>query len=257
MALLSSYRWRRRLVWAAPLLVVVIGAVALIVLLPRGSGIPPEQPRSNQPAQVARELKGVPVTPEMRREVNRTLTAFVRSAVTRQDPAAAWNLVTPAMKSGSTRAEWRRGNLPVFPFPAVVKEATGWYVIESFENDLLIELVVHARPETKRGAIAFQIDLKRIGRGADRRWLVDSFVPERVYAPSEPTAAPSERKVQPPVANLKPEYPSGRLNPLWFAVPGAILGLIILVPLVVLLIHWRRGARAEKAYRRSLAHDPE
>jgi hypothetical protein len=250
--ILASYRWRRRLLWALPALVVVVAFAVLIALLPRGSGIPDDEPsavapRARQPEQVAPVRRPVPVTRSTRREVNAVLTAFVRHAVAREDPEAAWELATPALKAGQTRADWRRGDLPVYPFPARAEEATGWYVLESFENDLLLTLVMHARPGTNRGVIAYQVELRRLAQGGDRRWLVDAFIPERVYAPAS-ESKPGRRATPQPSS-----VPSARLSPWWFIVPGLLLSLIVLVPVTVALLSWRRGVRAEKAYRRNLA----
>jgi hypothetical protein len=249
--ILASHRWRRRAVWALPLVAVAVGFAALVASLPRGSGIPDEAPSAappnvQEPVEVAPVQRPVAVTPTTRREVNAVLKAFVRHAVRRENPAEAWDLATPALKAGQTRAEWRRGDLPVFPFPAKVNEATGWYAVESFEDDLLVTLVMHAPAATKRGAIAYQVELKRLGTGEDRRWLVESFIPERVYTP------PSAQKPTRDAAPQPSSVPSARLSAWWFVVPGLLLSLIVLVPATILLVNWRRGARAEKAYRRSL-----
>jgi hypothetical protein len=249
--ILASHRWRRRILWALPPVAVAVGFAALVASLPRGSGIPDEEPSAAppsapEPAEVAPVRRPVPVTPGTRREVNAVLTAFVRHAVRRDNPAAAWDLATPALKAGQTRAEWRRGDLPVFPFPAKVNEATGWYAVESFEDDLLVTLVMHAPARTKRGAIAYQVELKRVGVGNDRRWLVNSFVPERVYTP--PAAEKPTRDAAPQPSSV----PTARLSSWWFVVPGILLSLIVLVPVTILLVSWRRGVRAEKRYRRSL-----
>jgi hypothetical protein len=254
--ILGSHRWRRRLVWTVPFLAVAAGFAALVASLPRGSGIPDAEPTPTRPQSAQADPadsfgRAVRVTPATRREVNAVLTAFVRHAVARQNPGAAWELATPGLRAGSTRADWKRGDLPVYPFPARPEEATGWYVVESFENDLLVDLVMHARPETKRGAIAYQVELRRVGSGNERRWLVEAFVPERVYVPAAEARGRGER----PGAQAAPAPPSSsgaRLSAVWFIVPGLLLSLIVLVPLTILLVSWRRGVRAEKAYRRSL-----
>jgi hypothetical protein len=250
--LLDSYRWRRRILWALPFVVVAVAFAVLIVSLPRGSGIPEDEPSAAPPGPTVPEPvttigRRVRVTPATRREVDRVLTEFVRHAVVREDPVKAWDLATPALRAGQTRAEWRRGELPVFPFPAKVSEATGWYVVESFENDLLVTLLMHARPGTKRGAIAYQVELKRVPARGDRHWLVDAFIPERVYTPPSKQKPPRSATPQPS------SVPTARLSPWWFIVPGTLLSLIVLVPVGLALVNWRRGVRAEKAYRRSLA----
>jgi hypothetical protein len=249
--ILASHRWRRRILWAVPFALVAVGFAVAVASLPRGSGIPEEEPSpsppsAQEPEQIATVQRAVPVTKSTRRQVNAVLTAFVRHAVAREDPEGAWELATPALKAGQTRAEWRRGDLPVYPFPAKVGEATGWYVVESFEDDLLLTLVMHARPGTKRGAIAYQVELKRLGTGRNRRWLVDAFIPERVYTPA--SNEKSARGATPQPSSV----PSARLSRWWFIVPGLLLSLIVLVPLTVLVVGWRRGVRAERAYRRGL-----
>jgi hypothetical protein len=248
--ILASHRWRRRILWALPFVLVVVAFAALVASLPRGGGIPDDEPSAaprgaQAPEEIAPVQREVPVAGSTRREVNAVLTAFVRHAVTRDDPEAAWELATPALKAGQTRAEWRRGDVPVYPFPVKVDEATGWYVVESFENDLLLTLLMHSRAGTKRGAIAYQVELKRLGQGTDRRWLVDAFIPERVFTP----ASTEKRRATPQPSSV----PTARLSSWWFIVPGLLLSLIVLVPLTIALVSWRRGVRAEKAYRRSLA----
>jgi hypothetical protein len=51
------------------------------------------------------------------RAIHVLLRSFVPEAVGRHHPGRAWDLATPAMRSTTTRADWRQGSLPVFPFP--------------------------------------------------------------------------------------------------------------------------------------------
>jgi hypothetical protein len=255
--ILASYRWRRRILWTVPFLVAAIAFAVLIASLPREnsrladdiSGAPTN---AEVPEQVPQIRRPVRVTGATRREVDAVLTAFVRHAVVRENPAEAWNFATPALKAGQTREQWRRGDLPVYPFPVKISEAKGWRVVESFEDDLIVSVLMHARPGTNAGAIAYQVELKRLGRGENRRWLVDAFIPERVYTPPSRNEQP-ERAATPQPSSV----PSARLSPWWFVVPGILLSLIVLVPLSVVVVSWRRGVRAEKAYLRSLAEDRE
>jgi len=188
----------------------------------------------------------VAVTARERRAVNQTLAAFIRTGVQRADPAAAWELVTPTMRSGISRDEWNRGALPVTPFPARLPKKLEWNVTTSYPGDLTLDLVLQPRTSAKRGPIAFSVELRR---ARDGRWLVDSMAPEQVFGPVE--AAPSKASSS-SSKSAAPSYTRGRLSPLWFVVPGALLGLAVLVPLLIVLLSWRRSRAIERRYRREL-----
>ena len=243
--ILSSYRWRRRLVWAAVALVFVVALVLAILSLPKHGRRFTETFR-NEPSQVVVSDKPVAVTRAMRRQVNETLVRFVATAVMRKDPVAAWDLSTRAMKRGTTRADWARGNLPVFPYPAIPAQARGWTVVSSVKDDLVADLVLQPPRGSKRGPVEFNVELKAVGKGPARRWLVDSFIAIRTY---DTSSAQKPKPIKPLPANAKPNYPKGRLSPAWFLVPGVLLGLIVLIPLGIAIVNWRRGVRAARAYR--------
>jgi hypothetical protein len=225
--------------------VLVVALVLAILALPR-HGRRLTETFSDEPSQVVVSEKPVPVTPAMRRDVNEILVRFVATAVTRKDPLAAWELSTAAMKAGSTRADWARGDLPVFPYPAIPAQARSWTVVSSVKDDLVADLVLQPPKGSKRGPVEFNVELKRVGAGRSRRWLVDSFIAIRTY---DTSAASKPKRVKPLPANAKPNYPKGRLSPAWFLVPGVLLGLIVLLPVGFAIVNWRRGVRAERAYR--------
>jgi hypothetical protein len=245
-AILGSYRWRRRFAWGGASLAVAAAIVLLIVLLPKGSVEKNPGVRAGPVQDFSGVGRQVRVTRTQRRAVNETLLAFIRTAVTRDDPAAAWTLVTPAMRSGVSRAEWNDGQLPVTPYPARIPKRPEWSVLTSFEDDLTVDLLLQPKPGAKQGPIAFAVELKR---SRDGRWLIDSMAPEQVFAPAEPPSA-AQKAPKPLPKNFKPQYARGRLSPLWFAIPGALLGLIVLVPLLIVLLSWRRSRAIERRYRR-------
>lgn len=245
MHILSSYRWRRRLIWLACALVFVVALVVAILSLPEHGRRFTETFR-DEPAQVVVSQKPVPMTPAIRRGVNATLVPFVASAVTRKDPVAAWDLATAGMKAGTTKADWARGDLPVFPYPAIPAQARSWTVLSSVKNDVVLDLVFQPPQDSKRGPVEYNVELKAVGSGGARRWLVDSFIAIRTY---DTSATSKPKPVKPAPAVVKPNYPKGRLSPAWFLVPGALLGLLILVPVGIAVVNWRRGIRAERAYR--------
>jgi hypothetical protein len=244
-AILRSYRWRRRVAWTGISFAVAVAVVLLIVLLPKGSVEKHPGVRPGPVQDVSGAGHQVPVTRAQRRAVNETLLAFIRSGVTRDDPAAAWPLVTPAMRAGISRADWNAGQLPVTPYPARIPKRPDWTVLTSFKGDLTVDLLLQPKHGAKQGPIAFAVELKRT---RDGRWLIDSMAPEHVFAPAEPPSA-AQKAPKPLPKNFKPQYARGRLSPLWFVIPGALLGLIVLVPLLIVLLTWRRNRAIERRYR--------
>jgi hypothetical protein len=240
--ILSSYRWRRRLAWIGAGIALAVGIVVAVFALPKDSGRHYNlEPTGTEAAQtVANVVKQVRLTAAERRAVNRTLVAFVRSGVTRKDSAAAWDLVTPAMRSGVSRKQWNGGELPVLPFPATIADNPTWNVLTSYPGDVTIDLLLQPRHGSNRGPIAFAVELKR----ARARWLVDSMIPEQGFAPT-----PSGGKTANGGGQEQPVSARASGNRWLFIVPGALLALIVLVPLVFLLNNWRKHRAIERRYR--------
>ena len=239
--ILSSYRWRRRLAWIGGGIALAVGIAVAAFALPKDSGRHYNlEPTGTEAAQtVENVVKQVRLTAAEKRAVNRTLVPFVRSGVTRKDPSAAWDLVTPAMRSGVTRKEWNAGVLPVQPYPAKIPDNPTWNVLTSYPGDVTIDLFLQPRRGADRGPIAFAVELKR----AKARWLVDSMIPEQGFAPTPSGGKSANGGEEEPVSSRA----SG--NRWLFIIPGALLALIVLVPLVFLLNNWRKQRAIERRYR--------
>jgi hypothetical protein len=240
--ILSSYRWRRRLAWIGATIALVVGIVVAVFALPKDSGRHYNlEPTGTEEAQtVANVVKQVRLTAADKRAVNRTLVPFVRSGVTRDDPAAAWDLATPAMRSGVTRTEWNAGQLPVQPYPATIPDNPTWNVLTSYPGDVTIDLFLQPRRGAKRGPIAFAVELKK----AKQRWLVDSMIPEQSFE-----ASPAGGKSANGGGEEEPVSARASGNRWLFIVPGALLALIVIVPVVFLLNNWRKHRAIERRYR--------
>jgi hypothetical protein len=130
--------------------------------------------------------------------------------------------------------------LPVLPYPARIPDNPTWNVLTSYPGDLTIDLLLQPRRGSKRGPIAFAVELKR----ARARWLVDSMIPEQGFAPT-----PSGGKSANGGGQEEPVSARASGNRWLFIVPGALLALIVLVPLVFLLNHWRKNRAIERRYR--------
>ncbi len=245
----ASPRRRRRLARLG-----VVGAVALAVLI---STLVLRAPADNDSEGVAGSQadiwvppKPIRMTPKLRREINVTLDRFVPAAVLREAPMEAYELSTPTLKGSATRAQWRNGEIPVYPFR--VKEGSnmhGWRLNFAVQNNVNVDLMLQASKEEKEvSGIAYTVDLKRIGG----RWLVESFFPTAEFR-RVPAANGSRIVAQPDLAPTQTREAVTQtsddlisrlfaLAPLFVVLGG--LGLVI----GVFVTQYIRGKRAERDY---------
>jgi hypothetical protein len=179
-------RQRRRL--AVLVGVAVVGGVVagLAAALPHGSRFPQSPAADAGAAQVVEQAPAVKVSAADRNAINRTLDAFIPAAVARHDPLLAYRLATATLRRAATLAQWRRGELPVVPYPARPGRFHGWTVDYSHPSEVGIDLLVRAVPGQRIAMTAYKIDLKRI----HGRWLVDSIYPAAMYGASGSDAPP-------------------------------------------------------------------
>ena len=114
--------------------------------------------------------KHVPFTASKRNAVSSVLARFIDGAVARHDLARTWDLAGPGLRSGVTYEEWRRGEIPIVPYPASRRGAGTWNVVNySYRNRVGLELLLV--PTSSKGqAATVETDLVR---GHDHRWRVD------------------------------------------------------------------------------------
>src|SRR5215212_3452002 len=122
---LSSPRRRRRLGWTLGIVLAIAALVAISVALSTsGSEDTPVATEAGETTTPT--VATIRVTPAVRKQVDRTVQAFVHTAVIRRDLASAWPLTSPVMRRSVTRREWTRGDIPVQPFPAAALESADW-----------------------------------------------------------------------------------------------------------------------------------
>ena len=97
------------------------------------------------PPQVVRLPPRAPFTAADRRRVEAVLQVFVDHAVARRDAATAYDVVTPAMRRGTTRAQWAAGNVPVYPYPAARQRVQIAWVWASYRNEVDFDVVLLPR----------------------------------------------------------------------------------------------------------------
>jgi hypothetical protein len=248
--LLGSPRRRRRLARIAVALVVAGAAAFGVTLLTLN-----ESPQTKEVFEPGKPVetdtqKPVRLGEVDRRAIGRTLLAFVRNGVAQQDLTAAYDLVTPAFRGGTTRAQWRKGASPVYVYPAVTRRISGnWRVDYSYRGQVGIAMMLSATRPRKVGQIIFHGELRK-HRGS---WLVDSFPPVATFSPIG---------VGPQHETGPADYTGGSraevyseeaaLSTLWIIVPVSVLALVLLVPLGFVLVSRLRDRRVARAHEATL-----
>jgi hypothetical protein len=202
----------------------------------RNTAKPQKETFQQGKAQVTQDLVPKRLTPADRRAVLAVVDRFVRAGVAGKDLAGAYELTTASLHAGSTREQWIHGDNPIYRYP-VYKH--GVRIAESYENDVMVQLYVRARSR-KVEPLAVDVELRAVGKGPARRWLVDYFQPREavVTAADRPASGP-----QPKDPGIGPH-----LTQRWLLVPLGIFLLILLVPIGLGVRHWAEGRAAERAF---------
>ena len=179
-----------------------------------------------------------------RQAINRTLDAFVDSAVKRKNVDGSWNLVTPELRAGVSRAAWDAGNLPVYPYPADGTTFHNWTIDFASKNEVEFELMIPSRL-SKSDSIQFNGTMKKVAG----RWLVDSFNPAATFAGGGTVVGPHDFTASADGGGGKGV---ARLGSTWITLPAALIGLGIVFLLSWFLYTWVRNWRLRRAYRRPL-----
>lgn len=241
MGRLSSYRFRRRALWTVAVLVAATAVVVPTVLL--GNTAKPEPERfSNEPTWVYHEPKRAALTSDDRRGALDASIRFVRTAVARQRLDEAYALAAPELRQGLTKRQWMTGNIPVVPFPAV--GVAQWDVAYSYENDVAFQLSLVAKPGSSSVVgKTFTIELVRRGRGAP--WRVASWAPLGISGATNDVEIAAQQQESEAAARRR----DAPLGTWWLALPVALLGLAVIVPVGLGVRSWLAGRRAERDYR--------
>ena len=170
-----------------------------------------------------------------RKGIDHTLDILVNSAVKRHDLSASYGIVTPTLRAGTTRKEWLRGSIPIYPYPARGTRFHAWTVKYVTPGEVAVELMLMPRRSVKIGPILFDVYLDPI-RG---KWLVDSFMPVATFAPlNAPPKVRALNDFMPRSGTNLFSAPTGhgRVSSVYAFVPFGVMGLVLLT-LGVALVH--------------------
>jgi hypothetical protein len=225
--LLRSPRRRRRLLRLGLVAVALVAAAVGLRSLPSSPARQPEH-FSNRPAQLLEHAKPVVLTRTDRRQIGSTLERFVQEAMGRADLAAAYRLTTPALRGGLSLAEWRRGDIPVYPYRARPGSTRGWSLQFVEGNHAALEVFLQPAASERLGPVTVAVDLRRVGG----RWLVDGLAPTAIFsrAGEKPRVFANTDLARGDTAVDPPQ----RLDTRWlFAPVAAILLCLLAIPAVV------------------------
>ena len=249
--ILRSPRKRRRLAYAVGIPLVLAGlVVAGAALLPKAQEDPPEVFGKQEAYNVAAHEKAVRLTRADRKRVNETIDLLMNDGVKRRNPDAVYQVATPNLRNQATRAEWRRGDIPVYPYPALGKKFHGWTINYSQLNHLNVDLLVMpSRNRATLGPVALTLDLRKVRD----KWLVDGIFPVATFAPLPPQGnrgpVISTYDLVPAAAGSAPNGARSRLSYAYFALPAIIIGGGIAVVVGFFVSRMIRDRRAERRYR--------
>jgi hypothetical protein len=261
--ILSSPRWRRRLFPLVVLMAIGVPLVFLGIHLSSpgdpGNANGPEVPGYVQP-------KSVRFTPANQRAVHKVLREFILTAVDRQDVGRSWDIAAPSMRAGFTHKQWNRGDLPVVPYPAANRGLGRWSFVQySYAKTVGLEVYLFPKPGSGWSAMTADVELVK---GHDGNWRVDYWMPKRFHGPPS-VAATTKAKAAPkkhvrPVKAVPKHKAAGKrraappdlvatpkTSRIWWIVPIALLGLIVVAPIGIGIGVWYRNRRAARQYVRT------
>lgn len=172
--------------------------------------------------------------PELR-EIRALLRQFVPAAVGRDHPGRAWALAAPSMREGSSQADWRKGSLPVFPYPAAAR-GFGILPVTVKPDDVTFELMVPPKPGSNAGMQVYSTEVQKVGG----EWRVAAMTTRAEFAPpGDPAKVTAAPDFGVGAGGQSPTHQNLSQN--WLFVPLLVLGLPLLVALGALLVSWRRS----------------
>jgi hypothetical protein len=178
-----------------------------------------------------------------RAEINKTVDMVVNYGAKRVDVIRSYDWVTPEMRGGMTRKQWKTGDLPIYPFPAQGTTFHHWSLRWISDGTVGIEILLMPTLKNKFnvGPIIFDLYLKPSGK----RWLLDGFMPMATLAPvnAKKTKVRSVADFSPQPAQAGAAPPHGKINPdyLWF--PFVAIGGALVLLAGVAIVKTRRGRR--------------
>jgi hypothetical protein len=193
------------------------------------------------------------LTPAEHAQIGVLIDRFVKEAVRREDLPAAWSLIGPGLRGGTTKAGWDSGTaVTASSYPVKGSDfRNAWTAKVVGPGDVIVQMMFHpdaAHPKIPQ--TAFQAEVIRQGG----RWIVNGFYPAATFfggghveGPADFSAPAGGGRTNGPGLSTSGEH--GRISASSFGIGvAAVVGLLVLTPLGFWLRAHRRSRRAYAAY---------
>lgn len=147
------------------------GIAGVLIVFLRDTGKKLDAPISTVPVDTVSLPKRAPLDKQARLVAGR----FVLTAVQRKNLPEAWKLIGPGIRQDLSYDEWLTGNIPVVPYLAPISLAP-IKVDFSSKNYALLEIILLPKNPKAKSEI-FSLELITVGKGDERRWVVNSWAP--------------------------------------------------------------------------------
>ena len=181
---ISSPR-NQRIMFLVGLAVLIAGVVFLIVKLVGGSdstatapdkGFTPTLP----PKTTALTANGVKVTSyaQLPSEVKQAIVGFVVPGVLNNNYGPSWKYTAPNITRGASQHKWATVDArSVIPLPGYTLDGVKYKLEDATTKDVLVTLTMQPSKPSVGRPIPMRIGLRPYGKGADKRWLVNYWLP--------------------------------------------------------------------------------
>lgn len=186
------------------------------------------------------------LTPADRARIGVLIDRFVKEAVRREDLPAAWSLIGPGLRGGTTKAGWDSGRaVTVSEYPARGSDFTkAWTGTVVAPGDVIVALMFHpdaAHPKIPQTAFKAEV----VRRGG--RWIVNGFYPAATFFGGGHVEGPADFQASSGARSVGSA--NARVSGHSFALALASLAaVVVLVPLGFWVWSRRRQRRAYAAY---------
>jgi len=219
-----------------------VGSVAAIVVIVGNTGKSFHDHYTSRPAQFYKEPPVASLQAADRKRIHDITLRFIGSAVARQHLEDSYDIVSPNLREGLSKAAWLTGNIPVIPYD--VASVVRLKLDYSLVGDVAYDVVLAGKRGTLPAGKTFMIELRRFPSARHGSWVVESWVPEGIS--TDTPAAAARAKAQPPKA-VPP------LSTNWLLVPAGILAVLFLAPIGLFTRHWYLARRSRRLLTRDSA----